>query len=49
VDENVRTSLALNEAIPFASIEPFDRAGNTLAHFVILLIKIKKDLLMEFT
>jgi hypothetical protein len=32
MDENIIATLALNKAITFAIIEPFDRTGDTFRH-----------------
>jgi hypothetical protein len=33
VDEDIRTTIASDEAVAFRTIEPFDRTDNTFRHF----------------
>jgi len=34
VDENIRAAFACEEAVALRRIEPFDRTGHTLCHFI---------------
>jgi hypothetical protein len=34
VDENIRTAFACEEAVALRRIEPFDRTGHTICHFI---------------
>jgi hypothetical protein len=42
VDEDIRSTFALDKAVALATVEPFDRTDDTFRHFINLLVEIKK-------
>jgi hypothetical protein len=46
VDENIRAAFACEEAVALRRIEPFDRTGHTLCHFIASPYVKKKNRIM---